>query len=81
MGTNSTQAFAILFFLTAFVFLAGAMAAGGNVGLILLFLAGIGASIALFLRVKPWEDKYDGGEYGKAKGPGIVRKGAASADN
>ena len=55
MGANATQGWAILLFLVAFTFLAGAMFAGGNILFVLLFLVCVGASIALFLKCKPWE--------------------------
>lgn len=55
MGANSTQALAILAFLVAFTFLGGALYAGGNLLLVLLFLVCLAVSIVLFLKAKPWE--------------------------
>jgi hypothetical protein len=54
MGSNPTQALGVLLFLVAFALLAGAFAGGGllaGVG----FLICLGASVALFLKCKPWE--------------------------
>jgi hypothetical protein len=55
VGANPTQALAIALFLVAFVLLAGALATGGGIIYILGFLVVMGASIALFLKCKPWE--------------------------
>ena len=55
MGANSTQGWAIVLFLVAFTFLSGALFADGTILFILLFLACAGASVALFLKAKPWE--------------------------
>jgi hypothetical protein len=55
MGANSTQGMAVLLFLVAFTFLAAAMFAGGSVLLLLLFVVALVASVALFLKAKPWE--------------------------
>ena len=55
MGANATQALAIVMFLVAFTLLAGAMFAGGNLLLILLFLVAAAVSAGLFLKAKPWE--------------------------
>jgi hypothetical protein len=56
MGSNPTQAQAFALFLIAFVLLAGAFASGN-----LLYAAGFvvffGASLALFLKCKPWEHR------------------------
>jgi hypothetical protein len=60
MGTNSMQAWAIMIFILALLFLGGAMAAGGNLLLLALFLAMTAWSSALFLKCKPWEHKQDG---------------------
>jgi hypothetical protein len=54
MGANSTQAVGILLFLVAFVLLAGAFAGGGIV-LALGFAVALGASVATFMKCKPWE--------------------------
>jgi hypothetical protein len=61
MGTNSTQAWAILLFIAALTFLGGALAAGGNLLLIVLSLATTGWSISLFLKCKLWEYQQDDG--------------------
>ena len=55
MGANSTQAVAVLVFLLAFTFLGGAFYYGGNLLLMLLFFVGLGVSISIFLKCKPWE--------------------------
>ena len=55
MGANSTQGVALLLFLVGFTFLSGAMFTGGNIVFLLLFAVSIAASIALFLKCKPWE--------------------------
>ena len=55
MGANSTQALAITMFLLAFTFLAGALAADGNLLLLLAFLVALIVSVSLFLKAKPWE--------------------------
>lgn len=55
MGANSTQGLAILVFLVAFTCLAGALFGDGNLLLVLLFLVGAAASVALFQKAKPWE--------------------------
>jgi hypothetical protein len=60
MGTNSTQAWGVMLFIVALLFLGGAMAAGGNLLLLALFLATMAWSCALFLKCKPWEHKQDG---------------------
>jgi hypothetical protein len=59
MGANSTQAIGISLFLIAFVLLAGAFAGGGLI-LALGFAVLFGASVATFMKFKPWE--HDGGE-------------------
>ena len=55
MGSNPTQAQALILFLIAFVLIASGLAAGGN----FLYIAGglvvLGVSAALFLKCKPWE--------------------------
>ena len=54
MGANSKQGVAILSFLLAFTALAGAMA-GGSLVLILVAAAGFAVSLGIFLKAKPWE--------------------------
>ena len=54
MGANPTQSQALMLFLIAFVLLAVSMAGGGII-FILGFIVFLGASIALFLKCKPWE--------------------------
>ena len=56
MGANATQGTAVLIFLVAFTLLGLAFYYGANIMLILLFLIAFGASIAMFLKCKPWED-------------------------
>jgi hypothetical protein len=55
MGANSTQGWAVLVFLVAFTCLGAALFADGSVLWLLLFLVGLGASVALFLKAKPLE--------------------------
>ena len=56
MGANSTQAQAAILFLVAFVAISAGLAADVNYLLVLLGVALIGASAALFLKCKPWEN-------------------------
>lgn len=55
MGANSTQGVGVLVFLIAFTALGGALFTGGNLLLLLIFLAGLGGSVALFLKAKALE--------------------------
>lgn len=55
MGANSTQGTAVLLGLLAFTFIGAAMFSGGNLLMILLALVTGGASVGLFVKVKPWE--------------------------
>lgn len=55
MGTNSTQGWATLLFLLAFVFLSLALFEDGSVVYLLATVVALGASIALYLKCKPWE--------------------------
>ena len=55
MGANSTQGFAVLLFLVAFTFLSAALFGGGSLMFLLLFVVTAGASVAVFLKVKPLE--------------------------
>ncbi len=55
MGANPTQAFAFLVFLVSFAVIGAALFLGSNVLLMILGLALLGASIALFLKAKPLE--------------------------
>ena len=59
MGANPTQAFGILILLAAFVILAAGMAMGGGLALILLSIAVLGVSFAVFRKARPWESKED----------------------
>ena len=55
MGANPTQASAIVLFFAAFLSIAAGFSAGGN---LIAFIAGaalLAASVALFLKAKPWE--------------------------
>jgi hypothetical protein len=54
MGSNPTQAVAIVLFLVGFVLLAGAFA-GGGVICVLCALVLIGASCLFFMKIKPLE--------------------------
>jgi len=55
MGANSTQGLATLLFLAAFVFLGWSLLAEGSIVLLLVFVVSLAASIALFMKAKPWE--------------------------
>jgi hypothetical protein len=55
MGANSLQGTALLIFLVAFTFLGMALYFDGSLLLLLLFLVGLAASVALFLKAKPLE--------------------------
>ena len=55
MGANSTQGLATLLFLAAFVFLGWSLLAEGSIVLLLVFVVALAASIALFMKAKPWE--------------------------
>ena len=55
MGANPTQAQALILFLVAFICIAGSFAADLNWLLMIIGLALLGASAALFLKCKPWE--------------------------
>lgn len=59
MGANSTQAQGLVLFFIAFVLIAGGLAENISFLYILLGLLSLGASIALFLKCKPWEHKED----------------------
>ena len=59
MGANSTQAQGLALFLIAFIMIAGGLAENVSYLYILLGLLSLGASIALFLKCKPWEHKED----------------------
>jgi hypothetical protein len=54
VGSNPTQAQALVLFLIAFALLA-AFLAGGGIIYILGFLVVLGGAIALFMKCKPWE--------------------------
>ena len=54
MGANPTQAAGVALFLIAFALLAGALA-GGGILLGIGFVVVLGASIAMFMKCKPWE--------------------------
>ena len=56
MGANTTQGVAIVFFLIAFVLLAGALAGGGLL-LALGFVAVLAVAVFFFMKCKPWEDQ------------------------
>jgi hypothetical protein len=55
MGANATQAQALVLFLIAFIFIAGGLAADIGYLYLVIGLGLLGASIALFLKCKPWE--------------------------
>ena len=55
MGANRTQAHAVALFLAAFVLIAAGFAANVSFLWLIIGLALLAASIALFLKCKPWE--------------------------
>jgi hypothetical protein len=57
MGANSTQAQGVAAFLVAFVLIVAGLAADINYLWLVLGLALLGVSAALFLKCKPWEQK------------------------
>lgn len=57
MGANPTQAQAVVLFFVAFICIAGSFAAGLNWLLMIIGLALLIASCALFMKCKPWEHK------------------------
>ena len=57
MGANPTQAQAVALFFVAFVFIAGSFAADLNWLWMIIGLALGAASVALFLKCKPWEHR------------------------
>ena len=57
MGANPTQAQAVVLFFVAFICIAGSFAANLNWLLMIIGLALLAASSALFLKCKPWEYK------------------------
>lgn len=52
MGSRSEQGVAILVFLVAFTILGAALFRGGSLVLLVVFLIGAGASVALFRKAK-----------------------------
>ncbi len=59
MGANPTQAQAVALFLLAFTLIAAGLAADINYLYVLIGLALLAASVALFLKCKPWENAED----------------------
>ncbi len=57
MGANPTQAQAVVLFLVAFTMIAAGFAANVSVIAVVVGLALLGVSIALFLKCKPWEHR------------------------
>jgi hypothetical protein len=57
MGANSTQAQAIVLFLTAFVCISAGLAGDINFLWLVVGLALLAGSAALFVKCKPWEHK------------------------
>jgi hypothetical protein len=55
MGANSQQGVALLVFLLAFTCLGIALFRDGSIAFLALFLVGLAASVALFLKAKPLE--------------------------
>ena len=59
MGANPTQAKGVALFLIAFTLIAAGLAADVSIVALLAGLAALAASIALFLKCKPWEYRED----------------------
>jgi hypothetical protein len=59
MGANATQALGVTLFLIAFVIIAAAMAAGGSILPLIVGLAVLAGSAAVFTKAKPWEHRED----------------------
>ena len=59
MGANPTQAQGFLVFLLSMTLLAGGLATGGNVLLLLGALALLAGAVVLFTKCKPWEHDED----------------------
>ena len=57
MGSNRTQAMAVVLFLLGFVFMAMGAAGFGGIISFVIGLALVAGSIALFLKAKPWENQ------------------------
>lgn len=57
MGANPTQALALLLFIVGFTLAAAGFGLAGSILLCLVGVALIGASVALFLKSKPWEQR------------------------
>jgi hypothetical protein len=55
MGANPTQAQGVCLFLIGFVLISAGLAANVSAIALIAGLVAIGASIALFLKCKPWE--------------------------
>jgi hypothetical protein len=55
MGANPTQAQGLVLFLVAFTLIAAGLAADVSLIALLLGLAVLAVSIALFVKCKPWE--------------------------
>ena len=55
MGSNPTQAKAVVLFLIAFTLISAGLAADVNYLLVLLGVLFLGASTMLFRKCKPWE--------------------------
>jgi hypothetical protein len=59
MGANPTQAYGVIAFFLAFVAIAGSFASGGSLVLIVGAIVLLGASVAISLKCKPWENTED----------------------
>jgi hypothetical protein len=59
MGANPTQAKGVALFLLAFILIAVGLAADISIIAIVAGLAALAASVALFLKCKPWEYQED----------------------
>ena len=55
MGANPTQAQAVVLFFIAFIFIAGGFASNVSWLLMIVGLAFLAVSVALFIKCKPWE--------------------------
>jgi hypothetical protein len=55
MGANPTQAQGVCLFFIGFILIAAGLAANVSIIALIAGLALLGASVALFLKCKPWE--------------------------
>jgi len=59
MGANPTQAYGLIALLLAFAAIAGALASGGNLVLVVVAIVLLGVAVVISLKCKPWENTED----------------------